>query len=66
MLLDSSPSKGGLEPPEADCHLAQREQGSGPLIDSGRGHHLTPSLHIKGLLSAGDSPQAYITSFFIA
>lgn len=47
--------------PEADCHPWYRRGASVPLIDSGRGHSLTLSLHIKGLLSEGDSQWGYIT-----
>ena len=42
--------------PEADCHPAYRRRASLPLIDSGRGHSLTLSLHIKGLLREGGLP----------
>lgn len=51
--------------PEADCHPAYRRWGPLPLIDSGRGHSLTLSLHIKGLLREGDSQWGYITSFSV-
>lgn len=47
--------------PEADCHPRYRRRASLPLIDSGRGHSLTLSLHIKGLLREGDSQREYIT-----
>lgn len=49
--------------PEADCHPAFRRRASLPLIDSGRGHFLTLSLHIKDLLREGDSQWGYIISF---
>lgn len=51
--------------PEADCHPSYRRRASLPLIDSGRGHSLTLSLHIKGLLREGDSQWGYITSFSV-
>lgn len=51
--------------PEADCHPAYRRRASLPLIDSGRGHSLTLSLHIKGLLRDGGSQWGYITSFSV-
>lgn len=51
--------------PEADCHPAYRRRASLPLIDSGRGHSLTLSLHIKDLLREGDSQWGYITSFSV-
>lgn len=46
---------------KADCHPAYRRWASLPLIDSGRGHSLTLSLHIKGLLRQWDSQWEYIT-----
>lgn len=51
--------------PVADCHPAYRRRSSLTLIDSGRGHSLTLSLHIKGLLREGDSQRGYITSFSV-
>lgn len=51
--------------PEADCHPAYRRRASHSLIDSGRGHSLTLSLHIKDLLRGGNSQWGYITSFSV-
>lgn len=39
--------------PEADCHPSYGRRVFLLLIDSGRGHSLTLSLHIKGLLREG-------------
>lgn len=47
--------------PEADCQPSYRRRASFPLIDSGRGHTLTLSLHIKGSLREGESQWGYIT-----
>ena len=47
--------------PEADCHASYGRRASLPLIDSGRGHSLTLTLHIKGILKEGDSQWGYIT-----
>lgn len=46
--------------PEADCQPSYRRRASFPLIDSGRGHTLTLSLHIKGSLREGESQWGYI------
>lgn len=42
--------------PEADCHPSYGRRVFLLLIDSGRGHSLTLSLHIKGLLREGWLP----------
>lgn len=52
--------------PEADCHPSYRRRASPLLIDSGRGHNLTLSLHIKGLLKERESQWGYITSFSVS
>lgn len=55
-LLRCFPMHGSVKraiTPEADCHPSYGWRVFRLLIDSGRGHSLTLSLHIKALLTEG-------------
>lgn len=47
--------------PDVDCQPSYGRRASLALIDSGRGHSLTLSLHIKSLLKERNSLWGYIT-----